>query len=278
MTYYCIEAPCAHQDPTPELEQIGNEWRCPYCHGWYTEESLKQITEATEKASEPQPAPQPKTGFFLGDSLKNFHLEVYDYLFFSPPCYEDLKVFGVDKRKPESYKLFLNQFIPRANPRLGTVTVSFTGQRRTDGRVLSKTFYLQQVMFDAGYYLRDIKHVMKGSKYNAYGYQMLDVLTFQKNGTKAIYNLGKNKAYGTYGLDCWGPFNKELLIAGEVVGQPIEIADRCIQNFTNKHHIVFDPFAGIGTTCAAAKELEREYLGYELREEIHSFGVKKYSI
>lgn len=45
---------------------------------------------------------------------------------------------------------------------------------------------------------------------------------------------------------------------------PEEIARRCIKMFSFKNGVVLDPFAGSGTTLKVAKELGRQYVGYEL--------------
>lgn len=219
------------------------------------------------------------TGYHCGNSLEVFPLLEYDYLWISPPCYEDLKSLGVDLKHPETYKTkFLDSIIPAANPKLGTITVAFTGSRRNGGRILAKLYFLQQCMFENGYYLRDVKHVKKSDSYNAYSSQCIDVYTFQRNNTKSVYNLQKDKLYQTYGKDVWGPFNKELVIDGEVVGQPIEIARYCIANFTNPGDLVLDIFAGLGTSLAAARDLGRKYLGYELRPVIHTAGKQRYGL
>lgn len=219
-----------------------------------------------------------KTGYVLGDSLANFANEEYDYLFFSPPCLEDAENISPQFKGGVGYSLFLTSIVEKAHPKNGTFTVAFTGARRKDSRIISKSFYLEWVAQGLGYYLRDRKIVKKSNSYNAYSAQFLDVLTFQKHKTKGIYNLRKNKSYSTYGMDVWGPFNKEALVDGEVVGQPIEIASFCIENFTNPGQVVFDPFAGLGTTCEAARRLGREFLGYELREKIWQYGVDKYPL
>jgi len=45
---------------------------------------------------------------------------------------------------------------------------------------------------------------------------------------------------------------------------PEEIVRRCVRLFTYIDDIVLDPFAGSGTTLKVAKELQRNYVGYEI--------------
>jgi DNA modification methylase len=47
---------------------------------------------------------------------------------------------------------------------------------------------------------------------------------------------------------------------------PIALLERIIRVASNPGDLVFDPFAGSGTTLAAAKKLGRDYLGIELSE------------
>ena len=47
---------------------------------------------------------------------------------------------------------------------------------------------------------------------------------------------------------------------------PEEIVRRCIKLFSFKGDLVLDPFAGSGTTLKIAKELNRNFVGYELYE------------
>jgi site-specific DNA-methyltransferase (adenine-specific) len=48
---------------------------------------------------------------------------------------------------------------------------------------------------------------------------------------------------------------------------PIELPHRCIQLYTYKGDVVLDPFAGSGTTCLAALQDGRIYVGYETNAE-----------
>lgn len=47
---------------------------------------------------------------------------------------------------------------------------------------------------------------------------------------------------------------------------PSEIPRRCIESFTNESDLVLDPFCGIGTTCIVAKDMNRNYLGFDISE------------
>ncbi len=59
--------------------------------------------------------------------------------------------------------------------------------------------------------------------------------------------------------------NKNDLAYGEHSAiMPEEIVKRCVRMFTFVGDIVLDPFAGSGTTLKVAKELERNFVGYEI--------------
>ncbi len=45
---------------------------------------------------------------------------------------------------------------------------------------------------------------------------------------------------------------------------PEEIVRRCVRLFSFKNDIILDPFTGSGTTLKVAKELKRNYVGYEI--------------
>lgn len=49
--------------------------------------------------------------------------------------------------------------------------------------------------------------------------------------------------------------------------KPLEIIRNFIINSSNKGDVILDPYMGSGTTCVAAKELEREFIGIEIDEQ-----------
>ena len=56
---------------------------------------------------------------------------------------------------------------------------------------------------------------------------------------------------------------------------PQEVAERCIENYTEEGDIVYDPFMGIGTTALACNKLNRRYLGSEIDSETFEMGMNR---
>ena len=48
---------------------------------------------------------------------------------------------------------------------------------------------------------------------------------------------------------------------------PVELPHRCIQLYSFKGDVVLDPFAGSGSTCLAAQQDERHFVGYEINPD-----------
>ena len=48
---------------------------------------------------------------------------------------------------------------------------------------------------------------------------------------------------------------------------PLELPHRCIQLYTYQGDVVLDPFAGSGTTCLAAQQDGRRFVGYEINQD-----------
>lgn len=57
--------------------------------------------------------------------------------------------------------------------------------------------------------------------------------------------------------------------------KPLEFVKQHIINSTKENDIVLDCFCGSGTTCVAAKELGRRYIGMEIDPEYHKIAVDR---
>ena len=56
---------------------------------------------------------------------------------------------------------------------------------------------------------------------------------------------------------------------------PMELPRRLIELYTFEGDVVLDPFAGSGTTCLAALELGRRFVGYEINPEYQRLAVAR---
>lgn len=75
------------------------------------------------------------------------------------------------------------------------------------------------------------------------------------------------KEWTTYTKQIWNipiPGKSDLAFGKHSAIMPEEIVRRCVKLFTYVGELVLDPFAGSGTTLKVAKELDREYVGYEI--------------
>lgn len=57
--------------------------------------------------------------------------------------------------------------------------------------------------------------------------------------------------------------------------KPINIIKNLIINSSKENEIVLDCFSGSGTTCVAAKELKRQFIGIEIDPEYHKISVDR---
>ncbi|MFV1304160.1 DNA methyltransferase, partial [Klebsiella pneumoniae] len=57
--------------------------------------------------------------------------------------------------------------------------------------------------------------------------------------------------------------------------KPVTSLQPLIESFTHPGAIVLDPFAGSGSTCVAALQAGRRYIGIELLEQYHRAGQQR---
>lgn len=95
------------------------------------------------------------------------------------------------------------------------------------------------------------------------------VLFLRKGKAKWINNIGESKTVHSF----------KNIIGNKVhpTQKPIDLIEFYIRNSSEENDIVFDPFVGSGTTCIAARNTGRHYIGYELDEEYFNIAQKRLS-
>lgn len=73
------------------------------------------------------------------------------------------------------------------------------------------------------------------------------------------------------------PSKADLAFGEHSAIMPEEIVRRCVRLFTYVGDVVLDPFAGSGTTLKVAKELKRNYVGYEISKSYENIIKAKLS-
>lgn len=86
---------------------------------------------------------------------------------------------------------------------------------------------------------------------------------------------GKKHFNGKRLTDIWG-FDK---VSGKNQlhqnQKPLDLIKQCIEKHSDKGDLVFDGFAGSGTTAIACKELERNFIGFELDKGYFDIAIKR---
>lgn len=57
--------------------------------------------------------------------------------------------------------------------------------------------------------------------------------------------------------------------------KPLELVKRHILHTTKENDLILDCFSGSGTTCAAAKKLNRKFIGIEINPEYHKISLDR---
>ncbi len=97
------------------------------------------------------------------------------------------------------------------------------------------------------------------------------ILVFSKNG----FRRPKSDREDTIDKDDFLTWTKSVwdfpAVQARTIGHPapfpVELPHRCIQLYTYRGDVVLDPFAGSGTTCLAARQDGRHFVGYEINAD-----------
>lgn len=101
-----------------------------------------------------------------------------------------------------------------------------------------------------------------------------------KNGK---FNKTKFNPKGKNPGNVWGDikqltYNSKELVSRELLNtiqKPKKLIQRMILANTNKYDTILDPFSGVGTTYILCKELERNFIGFEINEEYIEYSKKR---
>ena len=199
----------------------------------------------------------------LGDYKKWIGELEYDYLFTSPPDFEEI---GIDPSKPGLYHDFLIEVFSASNPKSNAFTVAFT-DRKYNGTIVPKSSILEHSMSCLGYNLLTHKIWVKSEKVDLYRLTYGNVMTFGKGKVKQY--MSKEFKPDVW-FDGYGEKYKKYSY-----GMPISIAKRCILNYTKENDIVYDPFMGSGTTAVACIRSNSQYYGSELLQETYDLSLER---
>lgn len=75
-----------------------------------------------------------------------------------------------------------------------------------------------------------------------------------------------NIEYNEYTQDVWNVIPESATRIGHPAPFPVELPRRLIKLYSFRDDVVLDPFMGSGTTLVAAKELNRQYVGYDISQ------------
>jgi DNA modification methylase len=191
----------------------------------------------------------------------------YDYIFFSPPDYDELNY--NPKKDKLRYMGFLRELFHKLDSdKVITIVVS---DRKFNSGIIPKHSIIINIMNDLGYKYVSQKIWCKSFKYNMYRLNYAFIMTFSKSKCKQKYT-------NEYRIDVWN--YKQKSYKGYTYNMPVKVAQICIENLKNKNDIVYDPFMGVGTTAIASLNSNRKFLGSEIDETTYNLAkerIKNYS-
>lgn len=123
---------------------------------------------------------------------------------------------------------------------------------------------------------------------NFYAQNTTEFITVYVKDGKSKYTTQKIKEasaltqeeWVTYTKQIWDipiPNKNDIAFGRHSAIMPEEIPYRCIRLFSCVEDVILDPFAGSGTTLRVAKQLGRNYIGYELYENYKDIIDEKLS-
>jgi len=157
-----------------------------------------------------------------------------------------------------------------ANPSLKPI---FTKELQVQGKVVSVIRKLEDLKIDNKNFEREEKSNNKNKKIN---------ISFKKTCNCPLNHINclDAKQWMKNQVAIWEFAYEKRDIRDKDIHPavfPVALPAKCIELFTHKGELVLDPFAGIGTTLMAARDLERNAIGFDLKKEYIGFTEKRLS-
>ena len=121
------------------------------------------------------------------------------------------------------------------------------------------------------HFIKSLIWVKNNKIMGRYYMNQFEYILFLRKGDRKVNNCGISDVLSI-------PNKKEKNNDGSNVHdsqKPIELFRILINQSTNKNELVLDPFAGSGTTCLAAMQEKRQYLGIEIDEKYFEIAKKR---
>ena len=184
----------------------------------------------------------------------------YDYVIFGPPDFDEIGL-KTDSEGIFLYEQFLLARMKLLNPKNNVVTI-IQRNRKTNGTVLVKDEIMRRLMGTCGYKLKSQKIWIRSYKANLYRFNQTHIQTFSRG-----------KIFAPRALSLPDAFYFEVQpIEGYKDNFPPELVDDFIDVYCPNGGIVMDPFVGSGSTCIAALNCDRKYLGAEIVKEVYDLA------
>lgn len=97
----------------------------------------------------------------------------------------------------------------------------------------------------------------------SYGWE--PIIVKWKPGPRAIYPYGRKKPMDFFVSD-WLAHLQDKLAGQHPCPRPLDVVEALIENYTQPKALILDPTSGAGTTCLAAANLGRWYIGIDICE------------
>lgn len=119
------------------------------------------------------------------------------------------------------------------------------------------------------------------------GFKLHNILVWEKNTANANRWYMKNCEFTLFlykgnAKTINDPSSKQVHLFNNIVGnknhpteKPVDLMKYYIRNSSNENDIVLDPFCGAGSTCIAAKELNRNYIGIEIDKVYYDIALNR---